>query len=187
MINAVKLYLLIVCGLIIWLFTDEFSGRNIGLAIGMVALPVFALIVAGLFRGLQERYKPEAEVRFVYPDIEKFKRRATKIVVPLLQCEVVTNTYQEEFLHSDDHRIQALDSLYGDGDANIARVQTNQSVIVYATKIAGMERTFRSPVLPFERITLLFKLDLQKETALYYLSENPDEYYFDLEFLNYRS
>ncbi|MNY24735.1 hypothetical protein D3C86_1584720 [compost metagenome] len=66
---------------------------------------------------------------------------------------------------------------------NVETVQVNQSVFIFHYDYGGQLDRFISPVLPFDRTTLLFKFGRQKETTLYIDRSNTRRYYFDLEFL----
>lgn len=122
---------------------------------------------------------PEEAVR----QFEAFKEKAEKIQVDLLQCEVVSNSYSVEELKHRDYRLQALDSLYGNGLSNVRTKNVNQSQLVFTTIIGGENYRFVSPVVTMDRASLMFRMDAQKHTTLYIDSNNTAEYYFDLEFL----
>jgi hypothetical protein len=126
---------------------------------------------------------PPVDPQKAWKEVEEFKKRAMKITVAFRECEVLSNSYQEDQLKHTGYRVQALDSLYGDGLSNVARVTINQSQIVFKTLIGATEKIFVSVPIAMERVTLLLKLDAQQETTLYLAPDNSGRYYFDLEFL----
>ncbi|MFN9998232.1 MAG: hypothetical protein ACK52X_01265, partial [bacterium] len=79
--------------------------------------------------------------------------------------------------------IQAWNALT-DSTRNTERVQVNQAVLIFENSHNGKTEKFVSRVIPFDRVTLLFKLDNQKEISLYVDKNDRSKYYFDLEFLS---
>ena len=43
--------------------------------------------------------------------------------------------------------------------------------------------TFNSPILPFDKVKLLFEFDKQKSTNIYIDKTDKSKYYFDFDFL----
>jgi hypothetical protein len=120
-------------------------------------------------------------------ELEEFKLRARKIKIDLRECEVITNSYSEDRLKNNDWRLQAFDSLRGDGLSNVEQVQLNQSRVIFNT-VHGTEKiAYASPAVTLDRTTLLLKLDIQNTTTLYVDPADVSKYYFDLEFLNWKS
>ncbi len=116
-------------------------------------------------------------------ELEEFKLNANQVKVPLRECKVVSNSHSEPILKSGSWRVQALDSLYGDGSSNTKQVNVNQSQIIFRITEGLVHYDYVSPVVLIDQITLLFKLDFQNETILYIDKTDKSKYYFDLEFL----
>jgi hypothetical protein len=124
--------------------------------------------------------------------IDDIKMNGEKIKVDLSMCDIKQNNYVEEKEKYDagnystilniEREIQAWHALT-DSTKNTERVQVNQAVIIFSNCYYGKTEKFVSRVVPFDRVTLLFKLDSQKETTLYVDKNDRSKYYFDLEFL----
>ena len=80
-------------------------------------------------------------------------------------------------------RINSTKSLTNSFD-NVDQYQINQSVVVFKMNMNADEKTFYSEVLPYERETLMFLLDTQKETILYIDKNDTSKYYMDMGFLS---
>lgn len=149
----------------------------------------FLLVVIGLSVALLARRKMDGQPliqedpRKVRQLLEDFKQRARKVKVNLRECEVLSNSYSEDHLKSNNWRVQALDSLTGDGLSNVQQVNVNQSRVVFNTQFGAQKLAYSSPAISMDRTTLLLKLDIQNETTLYVDPGDQSKYYFDLEFL----
>ncbi len=139
-------------------------------------------------RGIKE----EKSTALANTELEELMTSSHKIVVDLEACEIKENNYQEEIIRqsstTDDIVDYALmfDSI-GSGytpftGETTEKVTVNQTVLIYNTTVSGKPVKFLSPVLPFERETLMFKLFAQKQTTIY-ISETSNKYYFDVKFL----
>ncbi len=125
--------------------------------------------------------------------IDDIKTNGEKIKVDLSKCDIKQNNYVEEkekygtgsYITTLDieRDIQAWNALT-DSTKNTERVQVNQAVLIFDNSHNGKTEKFVSRVIPFDRVTLLFKLDKQKETTLYVDKNDRSKYYFDLEFLS---
>ncbi len=125
--------------------------------------------------------------------IDDIKTNGDKIKVDLSQCDIKENNYVEEKeKHGTGNYITTLDierniqawNALTDSTKNTERVQVYQAVLIFNINHAGKAEKFVSRVIPFDRATLLFKLDNQKETTLYVDKKDRCKYYFDLEFLS---
>lgn len=125
--------------------------------------------------------------------IDDIKTNGEKIKVDFSKCDIKQNNYVEEkekygtgsYITTLDieRNIQAWNALT-DSTRNTERVQVNQAVLIFENSHNGKTEKFVSRVIPFDRVTLLFKLDKQKETSLYVDKNDRSRYYFDLEFLS---
>ncbi len=125
--------------------------------------------------------------------IDDIKTNGEKIKVDLLKCEIKQNNYiVEKEKHGTgsyittldiEHDIQVWNALT-DSIKNTDRVQVNQVVLIFDNSRNGKTEKFVSSVIPIDRVTLLFKLDKQKETTLYVDKNNRSKYHFDLDFLS---
>jgi|LakMenEpi03Aug12_release.lakeMendotaPanAssembly.Ray.scaffolds.fasta_scaffold731268_2 hypothetical protein len=125
--------------------------------------------------------------------IDDIKTNGEKIKVDFSKCDIKQNNYVEEkekygtgsYITTLDieRDIQAWNALT-DSTRNTERVQVNQAVLIFDNSHNDKTEKFISRVIPFDRVTLLFKLDKQKETTLYVDKNDRSKYYFDLEFLS---
>ena len=81
------------------------------------------------------------------------------IEVDLDKCEIKANAYEEEVTkdyYSPYDKYMALDALIGKDNTEYNRI--NKSVIIYKTEVYGNERTFHSPVILKDQVSLSFIL-----------------------------
>lgn len=111
--------------------------------------------------------------------------KGIKVEVDLDKCEIKFNSYREEVIkdyYSPSDKYMALDALVGKDNREFQNV--NQSILVYKTEVHGNSRTFYSPIIAKDEISLTFLLGNKKKTLIYVDRLDKDNYYFDLEFLN---
>lgn len=186
LIRDIKLYIFSVIILFIILFTDLDITEVIPpwLIIVMLVLAIAGFVYALVKRFRKKNDQSDSErnesVKLPAPPLKQWNE---KITVSFSNCEVINNNYFEEETISSDHTVQFYDGLNDDGQSNTTRVEVNQSMIVFRHVVNGKPFRFVSPMLPFDRVTLLWKLEMRKETTLYYDKENPRNFYFDLRFL----
>jgi hypothetical protein len=127
--------------------------------------------------------------------IDDLKTNGEKIKIDFSKCEIKENNYLEQKVidptgkylslkeegDSDYSIVQALAPKYFRNRTDI--VQVNQSVLIYTQERQGNKEKFISSILPFEKVTLIFKLDTKKITILYVDKNDRNKYYFDMEFL----
>ena len=131
-------------------------------------------------------------------EIDDLITKGDKITVDLDTCEIKENNYIFEkdkrrgrYNSTEDNdlsfemkiRINSTKSLTNSFD-NVDQYQINQSVVVFKMNMNADEKTFYSEVLPYERETLMFLLDTQKETILYIDKNDTSKYYMDMGFLS---
>jgi hypothetical protein len=139
-----------------------------------------AIIGVGIFlTRFSDNFSREIKAR--RREIQRLKVSGEKIKVDLTKCEVLGNSYSEEQVISHS-QLAGLSSI-SNPDSNIRRVSVKQSVFECKFEVNGETLTFQSPTLNKDRITLQFLLEHQKETYIYIDKGNPDNWYFDLEFL----
>ncbi|MDR2909899.1 MAG: hypothetical protein LBV47_00825 [Bacteroidales bacterium] len=111
---------------------------------------------------------------------ERMRRTAVRrLEVDLTDCEVVSNSWVEEVPRHGNTRLQAYDQMY-DPERSVERVGINRSRLVWRDPATG--KTYASPIIAKDDITLKFLLLAQKQTVIYV--GDGGIYYFDLEFLD---
>ena len=125
--------------------------------------------------------------------IEELKANGEQITVDLPQCQILEHSYTEALESRplfDEIAIGDLEMLIP-GDETMQRDKTNmtkienvtQSILLYETEVKGIHRRFVSQVINKDKATLMFLLDAQKQTVLYYDKKDPSRCYFVLDFL----
>ena len=158
--------------------------RILAVIIGLVGLIM-------LFTTLS--YKKMKEQQQLKQLIEELKANGEQITVDLSQCHILEHSYTEALESRplfDEIAIGDLEMLIP-GDETMQRDKTNmtkienvtQSILVYETEVRGIHRRFVSQVINKDKATLMFLLDAQKQTVLYYDKKDPSRCYFVLDFL----
>lgn len=193
MIRRILAYILFGLGFLTVTFFRKYSGTIIPypFLFWLIGLLMFWGGWLLLRRTLTNKEQQDAErIEKLIGDI---KTNGEKIVVDLAKCDIKQNDYVEErekygtgnYVTTLDieRDIQAWDALT-DSTRNTKKVQVNQAVLIFNNNHNGKTERFVSRVIPFDRVTLLFKLDAQKETTLYVDRNDRNKYYFDLDFLS---
>ncbi len=189
-------YLLYALGLITFTFLGQYSGSSLSdtflswiivLGIAMFAANWILLRVTPTTKESMEKERLELLVK-------ELKRYGEIIVVHFSNCDIKTNNYSEEKERyggkdelttlSIERDIQMMNVISGDSIKNTKVVEVYQSVLVFKIQHNGKPETFVSRIIPKDRATLLFELDVKKETTLYIDKNDRSRYYFDLDFLN---
>jgi hypothetical protein len=144
--------------------------------LGLIAIP--GLILFLLLRTTDSGNKKEKQNA-----IKAFKRNADVIEVNLSECVIKSNSWTEEKERYSNYRVQAWNTLGGDSEKNIEKVTYNSSTITYKTNYKGQEQIFESGTVGKDEITVSMLLEHQGKTKIYIDRLDPDNYYFDLEFL----
>ena len=110
--------------------------------------------------------------------LAEFKAKATKIKVRLDDCELKTNSYQEEIESLEPPKVQAYDAMFNHNQAP-KKIDVNHTIVLY--KKCG--RTYLSHPILKDKITLGFIFEKQGYTFIYIDPLNPEIYYFDFEFI----
>jgi hypothetical protein len=97
-----------------------------------ILIALFFVVLARVVRNRMtgEPLVPKDPVK-ILKELEEFKSKARKVIIPLQDCKVLSNSFVQDELKSHNWRIQALDSLAGDGMANVRQVNVEQSQLVY--------------------------------------------------------
>ena len=103
------------------------------------------------------------------------------IPVNFEDCEVKSNQYREEIDDDLYHPYKVLEGLLPSEDPEYNTV--HQQVIVYQTDYKGKPKTFLSPTIHKDEISLQFILAKQVSTKIYVDQLDSNNYYFDLTFL----
>jgi len=126
--------------------------------------------------------------------IEGLKEKGATLKVDLRQCTILENSFTEalearpmfeaiafgelqNIIPTDDN--QVLDKTTKTKLENVTL-----SILVYEAEVSGQQRKFYSQVINKDRATLMFLLEAQKFTLLYYDKNNPSRCYFVLDFLD---
>jgi hypothetical protein len=115
--------------------------------------------------------------------LENLKSTGIKIPVDLTKCKIKSNTWVEERERYSNSRIAFWNEVGGDADKNIERVKNNHSMIEYECEFKGRRQLFLGSISKDET-TLRILLELKRETIIYVDRDDPENYYFDLEFIS---
>ncbi len=191
MVKRFLAYLLIGLGIAQVLFYRSYTGVLIQYPLVVWLLGIAMCYTGWMLLKSSQSLKTHRDLLRVKKAIEEIKTRGEKIRVDFSDCEIKENNYTEEpenpeklidFATEDlEREIEDLDALYG--KQNQETIEVNQTVLIYNTNWRGKSVKFVSRVLPYDRTSLLFKLDAQKETMLYVDGTDVNNYYFDLDFL----
>ncbi|MBA3898908.1 MAG: hypothetical protein H0X62_01665 [Bacteroidetes bacterium] len=190
MTKRILAYILFAFGFIIIAFFDNYRGKFIPylFLIYFVGLGLF-LIGMYLLRKTPT-IKDQKLNQKVKEQIEYLRKNGSIIKVAPSICDIKENNYvTEKEKYGNDNFLTTLDlerniqmwNSFSNSKKNVEKIKVNQTVIIFPYK----DKKFISRVLPFDRITLLFKLDNKKEINLFVDKQNNDCYYFDLDFLNH--
>ena len=126
--------------------------------------------------------------------IAGLKEKGATLKVDLTKCTILENSYTE----APETRPMFESIAFGDlqniipDDENKVLDKTTKtklenitlSILVYEAEVMGQHRKFYSQVIHKDRATLMFLLEAQKYTLLYYDKNNPSRCYFVLDFLD---
>lgn len=114
-----------------------------------------------------------------------FTAKALPLEVDLSHCKPLTTPFDNQIGQ------ELLDRQFQHGwvshTAYDRKQQENLSfshlVLEYHGHYLGRERIFRSSSVIIDKTKIPFLLDMQQKTTIYISRDNPDQYYFDIEFL----
>ncbi len=186
--RIIKNILALICaasGLLIVLFFRNYEGRVIPYPIlwwllGILLLPFSSWL---FYSARKERMNDKRKV--VRQAIEKLKSEADVIHVDVDDCEVLTG-YDKII---DDGEINVspkyqMFSAFLPEDDPSPEIDKESSVIVFKTDVQGKEMKFVSRRIRKDGVTMEFLLANKKQIDLYVDKNNPQKYWFDLDFLN---
>ena len=123
--------------------------------------------------------------------IGELKQNGNKLTVVLDDCEIKENNYieaQDAYKDKTDLELMLTPNIvmmYNSSKAAATKDKPIlQTVAVYKTMYLGKEKTFYSPTIAKDKENLLFKFFAQKTTTIFIDKNNPDNYYFDVEFVD---
>jgi hypothetical protein len=154
---------------------NNFNRYIFGTGILLIVIPIAVYLIIARIKD-----RGTSAVRFL-KDL-----KSTGIIVPvdLTSCNVKSNNWTTEVERYNSPRVVLLNEISGHGDKNVERVESNVSRIEYTCDFNGRPRTFLSPTIAKDKITLQLLLEMQKETAIYVDRDDNQYYYFDLEFID---
>ena len=116
--------------------------------------------------------------------LKKLKTHGEKIEVNLSDCEIKSNSWTDQKPRYNDSRIEFLNTISGHADKNIAATDVNLSTAIYRINRLGKTRIFESGTIALDEVTLRMLFEVHGRTIIYIDKDNPEYYYFDLEFLS---
>lgn len=164
-------------GIIVYgtLRANGFNGYILATGVLLMAIPIIVYI---LHVRLSDRETPYVK------HLKDLKHTGIKISVDLTQCKVKSTSWTMEVGKYDNPRIELLNELSGNEEKNIEKIEANLSRIEYTCDFSGRSRTFLSPTIAKDNVTLRILLEMQQETSIYIDRDDTKYYYFDLEFIN---
>ena len=192
MIKRITAYILLGLGAIVFIFFREYKGKMIALPGIYMGLGLMLSLAGGYILIRQKRSKRQRAYTLLVAATEELKSNGMRVTVHLDQCEIRENNYREaRELPEQNYFVEEYgiwpdllsSNAFSDAATNEQNVTVHQTVFIFNYDIGTGLKRFVSPVLPFDRTTLLFKLGRQTETTLYIDRSNSNMYYFDLEFL----
>ena len=194
MTKRIIAYIFFGLGFLTITFFKKYSGTIIPYPILFYLLGFVLFIVGIILLRKTPTIKEQKNTEKLNDEIQNLISQGKKIEIDLSKCVIKENNYIAEvdkynsgsYLTTLDleRNIQATNILLGKSIDNTERVQVYQTVLVFTADLNGKTTKFVSRTLPFDRVNLMFKLDKQKETALYVDKTDPSKYYFDLSFLD---
>lgn len=117
---------------------------------------------------------------------ENLKLNGEKIFVTLPECEIKENFYFEEVDRVHSSSAQSYNAMIGQDYRNVEKQSRYATVIIYnyLNPKTGESKKFISPVIQKDKISLGFLLSEKKETIIYADRNDPNIYFFDLDFLD---
>lgn len=154
---------------------NGFNGYILATGVLLIVVPIAIYVI---IERLTFRERPNVR------HLKDLKLTGIKIPVDLTNCKVKSNSWTTEVEKYDNPRIVFLNEVSGHSDKNIERIESNLSRVEYSCDFNGKRRTFLSPTIAKDKVTLRMLLEMQKETAIYIDRDNSKCYYFDLDFIS---
>lgn len=155
---------------------DNFNVYIFGIGLALTAVPALTLWLRYRrdFKGADSR-SPQK--------MGRLKKSGERIEVDLHACEVLSTNWTSGGIRYNDQRIQMLNALGGDPELNVRPVNHNISRIIYKTKFNGINMEFINGPIAKDEHTLKMLLEHQGKTVIYVDRNEPNHYFFDLDFL----
>ena len=139
-----------------------------------------AVMIPGVFLLYKfQKKKTARKLRLYRAPVDKFKKRAVKIEVPLNECYPVTKQQINGMPISKNYRLQFYKSLYSK-EYFINETPDNE----YSIAFKHNGNLYFSTPIPLDPEEIIEEMRIKKSTRLYVNPENSKEYYFDIEFLS---
>lgn len=126
--------------------------------------------------------------------IDSLKANGATLSIDLTQCTILEHSYTEARGARPVFEAMGFTELDNilPGDDNVTIDKTTQtkmenitlSILVYECEVNGAKQRFLSQVINKDRATLMFLIEEQQHTTLYYDRNNPAKCYFVLDFLD---
>ena len=114
-------------------------------------------------------------------NLKELKASGLRIAVDLIKCRIVTNSWTQTRPEKKDGEI-VVNALTDNSYENRTTDEAVLSRVICTCVVNGKKRTFRSPTIARDKVTLKLLLEAQKETNIYVDRDDARYYYFDLEF-----
>lgn len=180
--------MLFILGMGMTLFFQEYNGKTIPYPALIWLLGAAMVITSVILTRISFRRAKKMVDTAVKNWKDEYRSSPYSVVVDLVNCEVKRNDYTQEVMknptgiYSLDNRIRALDSLV-DETRNTKVETVSQCVLIFVVELNNVRKRISSPVIYSDHATLMFKLDAQKQTTVYFKGPDLSDYYIDLEFL----
>lgn len=181
-------WILILVGMLFYAFFKKYTGAIIPYPIVFYLIGL-AFIITGF---IILRKTPKLKEINILEKAEALKKElkanGLKIEVDLDKCEIKENHYFEEpnsTKNYSDFELLNFSEMahYYEMFSKRKSDEIKQSVVIAKVQVNGQEKKILSPILPYDRIKLLFSFDKQKFTIVYIDHNDFERYYFDFEFI----
>jgi len=181
-------WILIIVGILFYAFFKKYTGQLIPYPI-IFYLIGLTFIISGFIILRKTPKLNEINLLEKAEALKKeLKENGLKIEVNLENCEIKENHYYEKPDSTKNYTdFELLNfsemAMYYEMFNKAKGEEIKQSVVITMVLLNGQERKVFSPVLPYDRIKLLFSFDKQKITNVFIDKNDSEKYYFDFEFL----
>jgi len=142
------------------------------------ALVILIVLIIGLILGFKSKLRSKSNES----KLKDFKSKADKVKIDLTQASIKTNKWTDEIV-TDNSNYAGLNQLTGNSERNIDKIDRTVNSVNVEFKYKGETINHTTNVL-MDSDNLKIHLAIQKETILYIDSENYENRYLDLEFID---
>ena len=164
---------------------DRQDFRN-GKTLTVHNLPFFVyplIFVIALISAMFIRLRIRRKIKAVTRERNYLKENGSKVKVHFSDCEIKSREGYDIVSDSEfPTKIDMLDSLSGKNAAPLQRNAT-VSILVYKYSFGNKKIEFRSELISMSLESLKLRLDQKEYTYVFYDSNNPFRYFFDVDFL----